>query len=103
MPGLPVISKETSMLLRLVVALGGITFVATGLSILLADSCNSVTWGSRGSQRAGNFTATCHDVLVDGAMSQGAAGILAAAAGLLLILMVSVPMLSSRVEEFVRR
>jgi hypothetical protein len=91
------------MLLRLVVALGGITFVATSLSILLRDSCNSVTWGSRGSQRAGNFTATCHDVLVDGAMSQGAAGMLAMSAVLLLILMVSVPMLRSRAAEFVRR
>ncbi len=91
------------MLLRLVVALGGITFVATGLSILLTDSCTSVTWGSRGSQRAGNFTATCHDLLVDGAMSQGAAGILATVAGLLLILMVWVPLLSSRVADFVRR
>ncbi len=36
------------MLLRLVLALGGITFVVTGLRILLSDSCNSVTWGSRG-------------------------------------------------------
>jgi hypothetical protein len=91
------------MLLRLVVALGGITFVATGLSILLTDSCSSVTWGSRGSKRAGNFTATCHDALVDGAMSQGAAGMLATGAGLLLILMVSVPMLRSRAAELVRR
>ncbi len=69
------------MLLRLGVALGGFTFVATGLSIFLTNSCNSVTWGSRGSQRAGNFTATCHDALVDGAMSQGAAGMLAAGQG----------------------
>jgi hypothetical protein len=40
------------MLLRLVVALGGITFAATGISILFTDSRKSVTWGSRGIERA---------------------------------------------------
>jgi len=91
------------MLLRLVIALGGMTFVATGVGVFLSDSCRSVTWGSGGSERAGNFTATCHDALVEGAMSQGAAGVLATVAGLLLIMMVSVPMFSSRVAEFVGR
>ena len=56
--------------------------------MFLSDSCRSVTWGSGGSERAGNFTATCQDALVDGAMSQGAAGVPATVAGLLLILMV---------------
>ena len=91
------------MLLRLVVALGGITFLATGIGILLSDSCRSVTWGSRGAERAGNFTATCQDVFVEGAMSQGAAGVLAMAAGLLLVLSVSVPLLASRAAELVER
>ncbi|GMQ92804.1 MAG: hypothetical protein BMS9Abin12_0281 [Acidimicrobiia bacterium] len=91
------------MLLRFVVALGGITFIATGVGVFLTDSCNSVTWGTRGSNRAGNFTATCQDVLVDGAMSQGTAGILAIAVGLLLILTVSVPLLRSRGVDLIRR
>ena len=91
------------MLLRLVVSLGGITFVATGIGVFLSDSCSSVTWGSRGTERAGNFTATCHDAVVDGAMSQGAAGIVAVAAGLVLILTVSVPILRSRAGEMFGR
>ena len=91
------------MLLRLVVALGGITFVATGISILYTDSCDSVTWGSRWTERAGNFTATCHDAFVDGSMRQGAAGMLAMAAGMLLILTVSVPLLASRASRLISR
>jgi hypothetical protein len=91
------------MLLRLVVALGGITFLATGISIFLKDSCNSVTWGSRGVDRAGNFTATCHDVFVEGAMSQGAASFIAVTAGLLLVLTASVPLLRGRAIEFLNR
>ena len=84
------------MLLRLVVAFGGLTFIVTGIGIFLTDSCRSVTWGSRGNDRAGNFSATCHEAFVDGAMSQGLAGLLAIVAGLLLVLTVSVPLLRSR-------
>jgi hypothetical protein len=91
------------MLLRLVLALGGITFLATGIGIFFTDSCNSVTWGSRGAERAGNFTATCHDAFVDGAMSQGTAGIVAMTAGLLLVLTVSAPLLRSRVAGVFNR
>ena len=91
------------MLLRLAVALGGITLLATGISIFFTDSCNWVTWGSRGTERAGNFSATCRDVFVEGSMSRGAAGVLAMAAGLLLILTVSVPLLRSRATELVKR
>ncbi len=91
------------MLLRLVLALGGITFLATGIGIFFTDSCNSVTWGARGAERAGNFTATCHDAFVDGAMSQGTAGIVAMTAGLLLVLTVSAPLLRSRVAGVFNR
>lgn len=84
------------MLLRLVVALGGITFVATGISILFTDSCKSVTWGSRDIERAGNFTATCHEAFIDGAMSQGVAGLMAMVAGFLLVLTASLPPSRSR-------
>ena len=91
------------MLLRLVVALGGITFLVTGINIYFRDSCNSVTWGSRGVDRAGNFTATCHDAFVEGAMSQGAASFLAVAAGLLLVLTVSVPLLRGRATGLLNR
>lgn len=91
------------MLLRLVVALGGLTFAATGISIFLSNTCNSVTWGSRGSDRAGNFSATCHETFVEGAMSQGAAGTLAMLAGVVLVLTVSLPLMRSRAGEFIRR
>ncbi len=91
------------MLLRLVVALGGITFLVTGISIFFTDSCNWVTWGSRGTKRAGNFTATCRDACGEGSMSQGMAGVLATAAGLLVILSVSVPLLAGRAAELVER
>lgn len=91
------------MLLRLVLALGGITFLATGIGIFFTDSCDSVTWGSRGADRAGNFTATCHDAFVDGAMSQGAASLLAMTAGLLLVLTVSAPLLRTRAVGFLNR
>ena len=91
------------MLLRLVVALGGITFVATGISILFTDSCKSVTWGSHGIERAGNFTATCHKAFIDGAMSQGVAGLMAMVAGFLLVLTVSLPLLRGRAAELVKR
>lgn len=87
------------MLVRLVLALGGITFLATGIGIFLTDSCISVTWGSRGAARAGNFTATCHNAFVDGAMSQGAAGIVATAAGMLLVITVTAPLLRSRIAS----
>ena len=103
MQDLSVTLKEISMLLRLVVALGGITFVVTGISIFFTDSCNSVTWGSRGIERAGNFTATCHKAFVDGAMSQGVAGLMAMTAGLLLVLTVSLPLLRGRATELIKR
>ena len=91
------------MLLRLVVALGGLTFVLTGIGIFISDSCPSVTWGSRGTSRAGTFSATCHDALVDGAMSQGTAGLIAMAAGVLLILSVSIPLIRTRTANLVKR
>jgi hypothetical protein len=83
------------MLLRLVLALGGVSFLAAGIGIFFTDSCNSITWGSRGSERAGSFTATRRDVFVDDGMSRGAAGIMAMAAGLLLVLTVSASPLHS--------
>lgn len=91
------------MLLRLVVALGGITFLVTGISIYFTDSCSSVTWGSRGVARAGTFTATCHDVFVEGAMGKGAASFLAVGAGLLLVLTVSAPLLRDRAVGLINR
>jgi hypothetical protein len=58
------------MLLRLMLALGGVTFLAAGIGISFTDSCNSVTWGSRGPERVGSFTATCNDVFVADGMSR---------------------------------
>ena len=81
------------LLLRAVVAIGGLTFVATGIGVFFSDTCQSVTWGSRGREHAGNFTATCHDTVVSGGMSQGVAGMLAVAAGLVLVALVMLPSL----------
>ena len=81
------------LLLRVVVAIGGLTFIATGIGVFFSDTCQSVTWGSRGREHAGNFTATCHDTVVSGGMSQGVAGMLAVAAGLVLVALVMLPSL----------
>lgn len=84
------------VLLRVVVAIGGLTFIATGLGIYFSDACQSVTWGSRGKDHAGNFTATCNDMVVNGGMSQGVAGLLAVSAGLFLLVLVTLPALRMR-------
>ncbi len=77
------------LLLRIVVAMGGLTFLATGIGIFLSDRCRSVTWGSRGGNRVGNFTATCWDAVAEGGMSQGAAGLISVTAGFLILVMVA--------------
>ncbi|MEN8239285.1 MAG: hypothetical protein ABFR53_08810 [Actinomycetota bacterium] len=81
------------LLLRAFVAIGGLTFIATGVGIFWRETCQSVTWGSRGREHAGNFTATCHDTVVNGGMSQGVAGLIAVAAGLAIVLVVMLPSL----------
>ncbi len=84
------------LLLRVAVAIGGLTFLITGIGVLLSDGCRSVTWGSRGNARAGNFTAVCHDSVVAGGMSQGLAGLIAIAAGIVIVATVMVPQLFPR-------
>jgi len=84
------------LLLRVVVAIGGLTFIATGIGVLFSDACQSVAWGSRGREHAGNFTATCHDTVVTGGMSQGIAGMLAVVAGLVIVIFVMLPSLYPR-------
>ena len=86
------------LLLRVVIAVGGLTFIATGIGILLSDACHTVTWGSRGREHAGNFTATCHDVVAGGGMSQGLAGLLSVVAGLVIIAVVILPSLRPRLK-----
>ena len=81
------------VLLRVVVAIGGLTFIATGIGVLFSDACQSVAWGSRGREHAGNFTATCHDTVVTGGMSQGFGGMLAVAAGVAIVMVVILPSL----------
>ncbi len=86
------------LLLRVVVAIGGLTFLITGIGVLLDDRCTSVTWGSRGGDtRAGNFTAVCHDSVVAGGMSQGVAGLIAITAGTVIVATVMAPQLLSRI------
>jgi hypothetical protein len=87
------------LLLRVVVAMGGLTFIATGIGIYVSDTCQTVTWGSRGREHAGNFTATCHDAVVSGGMSQGVAGLLAVTAGVLLVAAAMAPTLHSRLKR----
>lgn len=79
------------MLLRAVVAAGGLTFIATGFGVLFSTTCRTVVWGPAGSDRAGNFTATCHDAAITGGMSQGIAALLSFAAGTALIALVVIP------------
>ena len=87
------------LLLRVVVAIGGLTFIATGIGVFFSDTCQSVTWGSRGREHAGNFTATCHDTVANGGMSQGVAGMLAVAAGLVIVMLVMLPSLRPNVIQ----
>lgn len=84
------------MLLRFVVALGAITFLGTGISILFTETCSSVKWGIRGAERAGTFTAACSDVVLEGAMSQFTAAGLAILAGCVLLAIVAVPVVRRR-------
>ncbi len=87
------------LVLRVVVAIGGLTFVTTGIGIFFSDTCQSVTWGSRGRPRAGNFTATCNEAVVSGGMSQGVAGLIAVSAGLVLLALVTLPTLRLALRE----
>lgn len=87
------------MLLRAVLALGGLSFVATGVGIALSRSCRTVVWGPSGSDRAGNLSATCHDLVVQGAMSQGVAATISVAAGLLLLALLALPTLTRRLSR----
>ncbi len=87
------------LLLRIGVAVGGLTFLATGAGIVFNDTCRSVIWGSRGGNGIGNFTATCYDVIADGGMSQGVAGLIAITTGVLILVIVLLPAL----RQFVHR
>ncbi len=85
------------MLLRIVVALGGLTLIGSGIGILISDSCEAVLWGSRGRPGAGNFTATCQNVVSTGTMSQGIAGFVAIAFGVAILALVAIaPRLANR-------
>lgn len=84
------------MLLRAVLALGGLSFIATGIGIAFWKSCRTVVWGPTGSERGGNLSATCHDLVVQGAMSQGVAAAVSVAAGLLLLVLLAAPALLRR-------
>jgi hypothetical protein len=83
------------MIFRVVVALGGLTFVASGLAVLLSDSCHSVVWGPDGSERAGRFSATCVEAVGVG-MPQVTAGAIAIGIGALLLVFSLVPVLMRR-------
>ncbi len=87
------------MLLRIVVALGGLTLLGTGIGILTSDGCESVMWGSRGRTGVGNFTATCLDAVSSGAMSQGVAGFLAIAAGITILVLALVGPIIAAVRD----
>lgn len=84
------------MLLRVAIALGGLSFIVTGVALMLSTSCRSVVWGSAGSDRAGTFTATCHDLVVEGGMSQGMASLVSIVAGTVLVAAIAVPALRKR-------
>jgi hypothetical protein len=84
------------MIVRVALALGGLTFVLTGIAVLTSDACRSVIWGQNGSDRAGRFSATCADVLTDGGMAQSTAGAIAIAAGFALIIAVTLDLVTAK-------
>ena len=84
------------MIVRVALALGGLTFVLSGIAVLTSDSCRSVIWGQSGSDRAGRFSATCAAVLTDGGMAQTTAGAIAIAAGLALIIAVTLDLATAK-------
>jgi hypothetical protein len=87
------------MLWRVLGGIGGLTFIWTGGSILLDDSCQWVTWGRQGSARYGTFVATCWQTSVEGAWTGSAAGIVSIAGGLALIAIVAWPLIRAMAEE----
>ena len=87
------------VLLRVVIALGGLSFIVTGIALMLSSGCRSVVWGPAGSDRAGTFTATCHDLVVEGGMSQGMASLVSIAAGTVLVVAVAAPTLRKRLSQ----
>ena len=84
------------LLLRVAVALGGLSFIVTGAGIMVSRTCRSVVWGPAGSDRAGNLTATCHDLVIQGSMSQGIAAAISFAAGLVLFVLLALPAVRRR-------
>ena len=87
------------LLLRVAVAVGGLSFLATGVGIMLSKTCRSVVWGPAGSDRAGNLTATCHDLVIQGSMSQGIAAAVSFAAGLTLFALLALPVFRRRGDQ----
>ena len=87
------------LLLRVAVAVGGLSFVATGLGILFSKTCRSVVWGPTGSERAGNLSATCHDLVIQGSMSQGIAAAISLTAGITLLALLALPALRRRPDR----
>ena len=91
------------VLLRVAIALGGLSFVVTGIALMLSSGCRSVVWGPAGSDRAGTFTATCHDLVVEGGMSQGMASLVSIVAGTILVVSVAAPSLRTRLSSSAER
>ncbi len=83
------------MILRVLVALGGLAFISSGVAVLLSDTCNSVVWGSGGGTRAGRFSATCVEA-IDVGMPQVTAATIAIGIGALLLVFSVVPVLVRR-------
>jgi len=86
------------VLLRVAIALGGLSFIVTGIALMLSTKCRSVVWGPAGSDRAGTFSATCHDFVVEGGMSQGMASLVSIIAGTVLVVAVAAPAVRKRLS-----
>jgi hypothetical protein len=86
------------MIVRVVVALGGLTFFASGIAVLLSDTCQSVVWGPGGSERAGRFSATCVAAAGTG-MPQMTAAAIAIGVGSVLLVCSLVPLIMLRRSE----
>jgi len=68
----------------ILLGLGGLTFVLSGLDVLTSSACNQVTWGRQGG-RYQSIAVTCWDAATEGSMDGNIAGALMVVAGIAII------------------
>lgn len=74
------------LILRAVIAVVCLWFIATGVSFAWSRACRSLVWRSSRSNRTRNLTATCHDIVSEGSTGQGLTASVSIVAGLMLLI-----------------